>query len=540
MRVISLFLAALVLHLVLVQPNHPDALSWRAPLLFALELPVILLTLMAFGQSRAALAFRAVLTVALVTLAVLKTADFISFTALSRGFNPVTDASLIGAFARLLSGTFGVWKTVLIGACSIFAIAVLTALIWWATGVWSRLHLPRVARLVAVPAALVATLFAVAEVGQGLGRWTLPYTPPGAAFTARVGVERFEMIRETRARLAAFNVAAANDPFSGRDDLFGAVDRDVLVIFIESYGRTSFDTPFYAGLHRSTLTRAEDRLAGLGLSMRSGFLTSPTQGGQSWLSHTTFSNGLWVDNQVSHAAALSSGRQTLFHHAAANGMRTATVMPQITLDWPEAEFMGFEEVLVAEDLGYEGLPFNWVTMPDQFTLAALDRLLRGENDPRHLFAQIALVSSHAPWTPIPELLPWNSIGDGSIFREIAQSGDPPEVLWRDHDRVRAQYRLAIDYTLQVVFDYAALHADNPPLIIALGDHQAAGFIALDDRAEVPLHIIGPEPLVSRLSSIAPATGLVPPEETEALGMETIRDALMMALRADATFQGLGN
>ena len=38
--------------------------------------------------------------------------------------------------------------------------------------------------------------------------------------------------------------------------------------------------------------------------------------------------------------------------------------------------MGFDRILAAADLGYRGLPFNWVTMPDQFTLAAFDRLVR--------------------------------------------------------------------------------------------------------------------------------------------------------------------
>jgi hypothetical protein len=113
---------------------------------------------------------------------------------------------------------------------------------------------------------------------------------------------------------------------------------------------------------------------------------------------------------------------------------------------------------------------------------------------------------------------------------MAQAGDAPEVVWRDHDRVRDQYRLAVDYALQVVFDYAALHADDPPLIIALGDHQAAGFIALDERAEVPIHVIGPDALVSRLTDLAPAPGLLPPGDMPALGMETVRDLLLTAFR----------
>ncbi|MEM8881866.1 MAG: sulfatase [Pseudomonadota bacterium] len=524
----ALFGAALLLYLILVQPNHPLAMTWAALLLFPLELPAILLGAIVVGQTRAGRVFRIVLTLVLTVLFVQKTADFISFSALSRAFNPVTDLSLIEAFFRLLSGSLGWPLTLLATAAALVATLAVALGTWWALGVWIRWPLRGGLARATTPLALLATALAVAEIGDALGRWSLPYDPPGAAFTARVGVERVQLIRDTRAELRHFRALASADPFAQTPPQFSAIDRDVLVIFVESYGRTSFDTPLYSDLHLATLARYSTELGQAGLSMRSGFLTSPTQGGQSWLSHSTFANGLWITNQVSYAAALSSGRDTLYHYASEAGFRTAAVMPQITLDWPEAELMGFEDVLVAADLGYRGLPMNWVTMPDQFTLAALDRLIRTGDDPRHLFAQVVLVSSHAPWVPVPEILPWDTIGDGTVYNEIATSGDPPEVVWRDRTRVRSQYRLALDYSLQAVLEYARLHADDPPLILIVGDHQAAESIALDARAEVPLHVIGPAALVDRLQSVAQTVGLIPAVDTPIAPMETMRDVLLTA------------
>lgn len=527
-RTLHLLLAALVLHLVLIQPNHPDAMGWGALSVFPLELPAILLALIALGQTRVSGPLRAALTFVLCLIVLLKTADFISFSALSRGFNPVADLALVDAFLRLLTGTFGgaAALAAILGAAA--SLLLLAALIWRATGVWARVNArPVVAGLSGLAAALSGVI-AAAEIGQTMGRWTLPFDPLGTAFTARVGVERVEMVQTTLSELRSFRAEAARDPFIDAPGLFDAIDRDVLVIFIESYGRTSFDTPFYAGLHRQTLAGYEARLAGRGLAMRSGYLTSPTRGGQSWLAHATFANGLWVDNQIRYGAALSSGRESLFHHAANSGFRTATVMPQITLDWPEADRMGFETVLVAADLGYRGLPFNWVTMPDQFTLAALDRLLRSGDDTRRLFAQVALVSSHAPWVPVPDIVPWEDIGDGTIFNAMAASGDPPEVVWRDRERVRAQYRLAVDYSLRAVLEYALRHATEPPLMIIVGDHQAAEFIGLDERPDVPIHVIGPEPLVARLTDAAPYPGLRPADDATAMPMDRMRDILLNA------------
>jgi hypothetical protein len=525
---VPLIVATLILHLFLIQPNHPGAMTWRALFVFPLELPAILLVLIALPQSRVLAAVRIVLTMSLTVISTLKVADFVSFNALSRGFNPVADFPLVESLFRLLTGAVGQTLAILAIAGAIIAVCSIAALVWWATGVWARVSIPFVASVGVGVAAVAAVGLVTAEIGHVMKRWQLPFDPPGTAFTARVGVERIEMVNTTLAELRAFRIAVREDPFAGRVGLLNAIDRDVIVIFVESYGRTSFDRPFYADLHRETLLAYETELGALGLAMQSGFLTSPTKGGQSWLAHATVSNGLWIDNQIRHAAALSSGRETLFHHAARNGFRTATVMPQITLDWPEADRMGFDLILPAKDLGYAGLPFNWVTMPDQFTLSALDRLVRNGQQTRPQFIQVALASSHAPWVPVPQIIPWDKIGDGQVFNEMALSGDPPEVVWRDRERVRLQYKLAIDYALQAVMEYAKLHAADPPLVLVIGDHQAAEFIALDDRSDVPIHVIGPRTLVDRALDIAPYQGLLPDDMATALPMDRLRDMVLTA------------
>lgn len=518
--------AAIVLHLALIQPNHPAAMTWKALRLFALELPVLLLALPFIGDGRLCRILRLVLVALLTTIVVFKAADLAMFTAFTRGFNPVGDLPLIEAGFRLLWGSIGLLPAIAAIVGALLAIGAVALVLWWAMGVWARLPLPRVMRLAAGGGAVVALTLAVMDVGAIMARWQGVIKTPGTAFTARFGVERALLVRRTLTDLRNFNDLARADPFAERRDLLDLIDRDVFVIFVESYGRTSLDTPFYAQEHRPLLQQATRDLGVLGLDMRSAYLTSPTRGGQSWLAHATFANGMRVDGQARYHAALASGRETLFHLAANAGFQTAAVMPAITLDWPESLLMGFETVLPAADLGYAGLPFNWVTMPDQFTMAATDRLLRTEQRPRNLFAQIALISSHAPWVPVPELIAWQDVGDGSIFNEIAQSGDRPDVVWRDHDRVREQYRMAVSYSLETVFAYAALHADDPPLMIVIGDHQTSGFIALDERPDVPVHIIGPQELIRHIDNWGWTQGLVPAADAPLLPMEAMRDKIL--------------
>lgn len=523
-------LAALIVHLVLIQPNHPAAVSWRALLLFPLELPAILLALVAFGRGRVGTVFRVVLVASLTLIAALKAADFGMFTALNREFNPVADLPLIVSFYQLLTGAIGPVAALLTSIGAVLGVVALAAALWWACRTWARLPRPRPVAIGAGVLAMVVSGIAIMEIRSVMGSGSMPFAVPGTAFTARVGVERYQTVQDTIEKLRDFRVAAAIDPLAARTGLFDTVDRDVFVIFIESYGRTSFDTPFYARQHLETLREAETRLAGLGLSLSSTFLTAPTQGGQSWLSHASFANGLWVDNQNSYRAILGSGRRTLFHLAAQSGFHTAAVMPQVTLDWPEAQTMGFDTILAADDLGYAGPAFNWITMPDQFTFAAIDRLLGDSDAP--LFLQFATGSSHAPWVPVPEILDWDEIGDGSVYAPIVEQSDPPGVVWQDHDRVREQYRDAVDYALQAVVAYAELQADDPPLFIILGDHQAAGFIALDERPDVPLHVIGPEHLVNRIATEGFTDGLIPAADTEPRPMSDLREHLVRSLTSE--------
>lgn len=528
LRAAELGLAAVLMHVVLIQPNHPAAMTWAALSVLSLEWIILLLALPVIGDGRIGRAVRGVLVLVVTIIAVLKTADYAMFTSFTRGFNPVGDMPLMAAAFRLGWGTLGLLPVIaaVIGGCLlVFALA---AGLWWAMGVWAKLSLPRSARPLAGAGAALVLGLALADIGSVMARWHLPINPPGTAFTARLGAERVVVIRKTLADLHAFNAVARADPFAGRADLLDRIDRDVLVIFVESYGRTSIDTPFYAEHHRPLLDAATRRLEQEGLAMRSAYLDSPTRGGQSWLAHATFANGMRVDGQARYQAALASGRETLFHIAARSGFRTAAVMPAITLDWPESALMGFDTVLPAAELGYRGLPFNWVTMPDQFTLAALDRELRQSVSDPPLFAQVALISSHAPWVPIPRLVPWEDLGDGTIFNEMATSGDRPDEVWRDHDRVRDQYRMSITYALDTVVDYALRHAYDPPLMIVLGDHQAAGFIALDERSDVPVHLIGPPALLEHVADWGWTRGMIPSDDAPILPMEAMRDLLLRA------------
>ncbi|MZQ91301.1 sulfatase [Frigidibacter albus] len=524
----ALAASALLIHLVLIQPNHPDALTWGALRRMPLELPVLLLGCLALGGR----ALPQLASVALTGMVVVKLADFAVFTAFGRGFDPLADMHLLPAGVHLLKGSAGVAGAVLAGAALVVALAGLLALLFVALRVWARAGagLTAPARLAAGAAALVFALLSAAEIRTALNGWK-GWNPPGDAFTSRLAAEHLRDFGRSRAALAEFRTAAGADPWRDRDGVLAQLEgRDVILVFVESYGRAAFDNPLYADRHRATLAEGAEALAGVGLEARSGWLTSPVIGGQSWLAHGTLASGLEVNDQTRYRAMLASPRHSLFSLAAGAGYATAAIAPAIVMPWPEAEALGFQSVLAAADLGYAGQPFNWVTMPDQYTLSAFDRLVPREAP---LMAEIALISSHAPWTPVAQMIPWEEVGDGRVFDAQAAQGPTPREVWADPDRIRDHYARAQDYAVRAVLSWAALPREDAPLLIVLGDHQAAGFVSEVGGRDVPIHLIGPPEVLALFDDWGWSPGLMPEAALAPWPMRAFRDRFLDATSGGA-------
>ena len=163
-------------------------------------------------------------------------------------------------------------------------------------------------------------------------------------------------------------------------------------------------------------------MSAAGFAARSAYLTSSTVGSGSGLAHATLLSGLWIDSNRRWRNLTSSDRLTLSGAFQQAGWRTVGIMPGNTRAWPEGDFYHFDKVWDNRDLGYRGPAFSWATMPDQYALAAFERDEHGKPDRAPLFAQINLVSSHAPWAPIPHMIDWSAVGDGSVFAPMATGG----------------------------------------------------------------------------------------------------------------------
>ncbi|MBO9447414.1 sulfatase-like hydrolase/transferase [Ruegeria sp. R14_0] len=517
-------LGALAVFAVLALPNHPNAFGWGALARWPLELPLFLLLIVVLG--RRLILIHAV-ALSLLAVIVLKLVDFVMFSAYGRPFNPVVDISLIASGFSFARDSLGSIVFVFAFTSAVLLLALSYVVLFRGLAAWATLGRNPKAGFAAVLIGVGCTAWAVADAGHHLKYWTFANSPPGTTWTSRLAVNRVAQIQRTTKDLAEFRKAASSDIYANQSGLLNQLDgRDVILIWIESYGRASFDNPLYAPTHLATLQAAETGIAGSGLAMKSGWLTSPTKGGQSWLAHGALGSGLWTADNGRYQAMIDSGRKWLFHIAQDAGYRTTAIMPAITKDWPESRVMGFDLVFDEAQIPYAGESFRWVTMPDQFTLATYPKLL--PPDPRSDFVQIALISSHAPWTPIADIVPWQDVGDGTIFSEMAARGPTPEVLWKDRDAVRDAYRRSVDYVLQVVFSHILQLADKAPLIIVAGDHQAAGFVSGSDSEDVAVHMIGPPQVLDHIDHWRWTDGLIPASDAPVRRMDSFRDDFIAA------------
>ena len=281
----------------------------------------------------------------------------------------------------------------------------------------------------------------------------------------------------------------------------------------------------------ATLRGATSRLQASGLGSRSAFLTSPTFGGISWLAHSTLQSGLWVDSQERYDTLLTTDRLTLSATFRRARWRTVDVVPSNRDDWPQGEaFYGFDRVYGAGDLGYAGPRFGYSTMPDQYVLAALQRLELTPGPRRPVMAELDLTSSHSPWAPLPSQVSWGSVGDGSVFDPMPARGDSAAHVWADGQRIAAAYGQSVEYSLGAVTSFLQRTTDPNLVVVMLGDHQPATIVSGDGAGrDVPISVIAQDPAVlDAISGWNWDPGLHPEPDAPVWPMDAFRDRFLAA------------
>lgn len=519
---VTTVLAGLLVLAVLTAPGRFDQLTPMAFLRVPVEALVAAALLVALpGRARRPVAVAS--GVALGLVAVVKVLDLGMSASFARPFDLVLDWVLLDDGYAFVTDSVGTGGAV---AAAVALVALVVALLVLTTR--SVLRLTRLTtghRRTAVR--VVAGLTAVWVVAATLG---VPVADSGTAILVGQHVGQAGAGLRDRREFADQVTRDAYRDTPGNQLLTALRGKDVVLAFVESYGRDAVEDPEFADGVGAVLDGGTKRLAAAGFTARSGFLTSPTSGGGSWLAHDTLLSGLWIDNQQRHDSLLASDRLTLNKAFRRAGWQTVGVMPAATSPWPEGAFFGYDRYHDAAGLDYRGPQFSYAPMPDQYTLATFQRR---ERTPGHapIMAQIPLVSSHSPWAAIPRMLDWEHVGDGSIYRRpTSVAFNPKDVVGRSATEVRTGYRRAIEYSLNSLISYVETYGDDDTVLVFLGDHQPSPLVTGPNASrDVPITVLARDPAVlARVSGWGWHEGLRPGPDAPVWPMDTFRDRFLAA------------
>ncbi len=540
--------AVLLLWAALVLPDGPSGVAPGALLRIPVEgLAVVAVAVVLPARARTLLAV--LVGLALTGLSVLRALDLGFVRTVDRPFNAVSDWQLLDPALGVVSDSSGLSRATLLAAAGAVLVVLLVALTASALCVL-RLAARHRGR----------TLQGVTVLGLvwGLCAATAVTTPGGApvAASSATGLisAQVQLVRAGLRDQRTFAAAvAAPDRFAEQAApaapavqpgpaapaapavprlLSGLRGKDVLVVFVESYGRVSLEGPAAVAQPVSALLdEATAALRADGVHARSGFLTSPVFGGGSWLAHATLQSGLWIDSQARYDALLRSGRMTLTAAFGQAGWRTVVDIPSSPSPWPEGQALhGFDVMYGTQDVGYTGPAFSYAQVPDQYTLHALHQRELAARPRRPVMAEVDLVSSHAPWAPLPRLVPWQELGDGAVFEAMEREGRRPADVLGSAERRTAAYAESLVYSLGSLVSYVRTFPDPDRVLVLLGDHQPTNDVPGSDASrDVPITVVAQDPAVlQRIAAWGWDDGMRPASDAPVWRMDEFRDRFLSA------------
>ncbi len=388
-------------------------------------------------------------------------------TAFDRPFDPVSDSAYVGIGIETLRDGIG-------RASANIAVVAIAALLL------ALLLVPALALLRVTRAAAAHRRWALPAAGALAVLWVVLRVAGAPAASTGASALVVREVQSVQSGLRAHDILAREIP---RDRfratppnqlLTGLRGKDVLLLFVESYGQVAVQNSSFAPAVNAVLDHGTAQLNADGFSTRSGFLSSSTFGGLSWLAHITTQSGIRIGTQRGYNQLAKSNRLTLATAFKRAGWRTVSEDPANKRHWKEGtSYYHYDQIYDRRNVGYQGPAFGLPPMPDQYVLHAIQTRELAKPHRRPVFAEIDLISSHAPWTKIPRLIPWNKVGDGCIFHHVPLAAiNHRQTLRRRHPRPH-RLRQSIQYTMSTITSFVRRYATDKTVIVLLGDHQPA-------------------------------------------------------------------
>jgi phosphatidylglycerophosphate synthase len=524
-------LSFLLVWAVLVAPDQPTFLKTGAFLRVPLEgLVVVGIATFLPVTGRRILAVLTGLALALVV--VLKVINYEIFSLFSRAFEPLGDIGQFGNALETLRLEQGASQARLIEIGAVAGVVAAVVLLPLAMLRVTRVAADHRHRALRVIGGLAGVWLVLGVLGTTL----VSRTPVASTISAGVIFDTAKVVRAEVHDVGVFGKEIKHDTFRATptNQLLTALrGKDVLLVFAESFGRVAIEESSIAPEVDKALAAGDKRLASAGFHSRSGFLISSTFGGGSWLAHSSLQAGLWVHNLRRYAQLLPERRFTLAGAFNRAGWRTVDEDVSNNRPWPEGKaFYHWDKIYNRNQVGYKGPTFSYAAMPDQYIYSALQRLELAKTHRRPLFAEIDTVSSHQPWNRIPVELPWDKVGNGSIYKHLSNHYERESFLsfWDNPEKVQAGYGKTIVYTVNSLTKFIQHYGKKNLVVIELGDHQPRNPVTGEQAGhQVPISIISHDPKVLKaIEGWGWNPGLKPRKEAPVWPMSGFRNRFFRA------------
>ncbi|MEM1437722.1 MAG: sulfatase-like hydrolase/transferase [Pseudomonadota bacterium] len=272
---------------------------------------------------------------------------------------------------------------------------------------------------------------------------------------------------------------------------------NIAIVCIESYGSIVFSDAAMFGQVSDKFENLGQHIEKQGLSVASALSNAPLFTGGSWLSYTTFTYGLTVDNVTVHERLFAPGSsfstyESLFHVLRRNGYTNHLLcplggVPDHNIDWGQIRRNFQADVIVNYDaLAYCGPKIPYLASGhrfaplDQYALnSAYQRAVEDSEQPFSLF--FLTLNSHYPYdSPLDAVADWRELNTPEV-----------DVRWSSETGgdLRQRYTSAIGYQIDVLSQFLSDNAKDDTLFIVFGDHQPPMVATEDMGPATPVHVV---------------------------------------------------
>jgi hypothetical protein len=133
------------------------------------------------------------------------------------------------------------------------------------------------------------------------------------------------------------------------------------------------------------------------------------------------------------------------------------------------------------------------------------------------------------------MVPWDKVGNGSIFDPQPAESESSAQVWRSNNTVKQFYGQSIQYTMTALTSWVTELNDPNLVLIVLGDHQPHTAVSGPGAThDVPISIITRAPSVlKQMSSWHWQNGLLPAPSSPLEPMDAFRNQLLNTFSSKA-------